>query len=150
MIIYLIIGFLVCMPSVVSSQGQLEDDDLKWLRSRTSISNDSTYLILPISVGGCNKCVLDNQQFIDATKRCQRTRTRFRVVQLVSVSRLLEFRAIASQYEGIEGLYPDLNSQITSRFFVNHKSRKAVLVMQSRMYSIESSEQVYQLLCTRR
>lgn len=93
--------------------------DVTALRKVRQLSPDSLYLIVPVSIGGCSKCIAGNldryQRILDCVPKRMADRTV--LVQLVRVERMLEFTSLRSTYPNIKGMTPDVRSTISGTVF---------------------------------
>jgi len=102
-----------------SAYGGQSAIDLTALRKVRQLSPDSLYLIVPVSIGGCSKCIAENldryQRILDCVPKRMADRTV--LLQLVRVERMLEFTSLRSTYPDIAGMTPDVRSAISGTVF---------------------------------
>lgn len=105
--------------------------DVTALRRVRPLSPDSLYLIVPVSIGGCSKCIAENlgryQRILDCVPK--RLAGRTVLLQLVKVGRMIEFTSLRSTYPDIEGMTPDVRSIISGATFNGAKSPVGVLLL---------------------
>lgn len=126
------LSLLILATAIPGSEESLSQHVVSSLRNGRALHADTAYLVVQATLGGCNKCVANNQRLLQSIRKCMRGKAPVSMMQLVPVLRAVEFRAMADQYDDIPDLVPDVGRAISKRYFSDPNGPVGYLLYRNR------------------